>query len=122
MTTAETPLAPAAHALYAAYAALGHPDRPDQLLAKLGDMEVYASERDHALVWDQTVRHLRAASTAISAVTEGSRTERSSRHQVAVTRTMSAILAFEKAHRETLAHDCCGPEEHPSPPQNAPRH
>ncbi|MFI1189232.1 hypothetical protein [Streptomyces californicus] len=98
MTSPAITLAAEAYALHEAYAQSSH-SLSDDLLAKLGEMETFASEHGDGEAGEHSIRHLRAATTALDSVTAGSDAERPDLHRTASTITLSAILAFEVALR-----------------------
>ncbi|MGC5042429.1 hypothetical protein ACLQ16_03830 [Streptomyces albidoflavus] len=100
-----TPLAPAARAAYGAYATLRRRALADELTDRLRAMHEYASKRANTPIWEQAVQHLDHATRAIASVETAPRKDRKALRQVAVTVTMSAILAFERAHDVTLPYD-----------------
>lgn len=105
MSSTITPLAPKARAVYGAYATLRRRDLADQLTERLDAMHEFASSRSHTHAWDQAARHLAHATSAIAFVSAAPRKDRKDRHRIAVTVTMSAILAFERAHDVSLPYD-----------------
>ncbi|WP_274036603.1 hypothetical protein [Streptomyces sp. MMBL 11-1] len=101
MTSPAITLAAEAHALHGAYTQSNRSPSGD-LVAKLGEMEVYASEHGHGETRDQAIRHLTAATTALASVSVGSDEDRPDRHRAAIAITLSAILAFETALRTAV--------------------
>lgn len=101
MTSPAITLAAEAHALNEAYAQSSH-SRSDDLVAKLGEMETFASEHGHGEAGEQSIRHIRAATIALASVSAGSDAERPGLHRTAITITLSAILAFEVALRTAV--------------------
>lgn len=105
MSSTITPLAPKARAAHGAYTALRRRGLADELTERLAEMHEYASNRSSTRLWDQAVRHLTHASEAIASVSAAPRKDRREQHRIAATLTMSAILAFERAHDLSLPYD-----------------
>ncbi|MEV0437700.1 hypothetical protein AB0I84_40910 [Streptomyces spectabilis] len=105
MSSTISPLAPAARASHGAYATLRRQCHADELIDRLKAMREYAAERTTVPLWEMAVQHLDRATRAVASAQAAPRKDRKAEHRVAVTITMSAILAFERAHDVTLPYD-----------------
>ncbi|MET8605767.1 hypothetical protein ABZV92_19710 [Streptomyces rubiginosohelvolus] len=101
MTSAAITLAAEAYDLHEVYAQSSR-SLSNDLVAKLCEMETFAAEHGHGETGEQSVVHLRAATTALASVSAGSDAERPGLRRTASTMTLSAILAFEVALRTAV--------------------